>query len=78
MIARFEVGTGALLTIPVTVVCCRWAHNLITLQPKCKIDMLLIANALCLFDAYCKAAQEQVSRRGGHFGRAFPPFPLFS
>lgn len=39
----------------------RWAHNLITLQPKCKIDTLLIENALCLFDAYCKAAQEQIN-----------------
>lgn len=40
---------------------CRWANNLITLQPKCKIDPILIENALCIFDAYCHAAQEQVS-----------------
>ena len=40
---------------------CRWANNLITLQPKCKVDPILIENALCIFDAYCHAAQEQVS-----------------
>ena len=52
---------------------CRWANNLITLQPKCKIDPLLIENALCIFDAYCRAAQEQVSRC---FTPAFAPVSL--
>jgi hypothetical protein len=55
--------------------CRRWANNLITLQPKCKIDPLLIENALCIFDAYCRAAQEQVSLLGCPFTPAFPPFP---
>ena len=55
------------------VPCCRWANNLITLQPKCKIDPLLIENALCIFDAYCRAAQEQVPP--GPFTPAFPPIP---
>jgi hypothetical protein len=56
-----HVGRGAHRSCAVL----RWANNLITLQPKCKIDPLLIENALCIFDAYCRAAQEQVSRPTG-------------